>query len=104
MKISKRKINLLLKLTDSKPEDLLKWFVEAINSRKMHPCDDTPYMNKFTFFDGEFESCVDENIVYVAMGMVSDLSIWTIQETCLRDNEFFIELIKSFKKLYGMEV
>jgi len=117
IKLSKRMTDDILRLTETKPEQLLEWFV-GLPRDEAFPCTLSPYMNKFSFLANEIKKSyldIDMFLVneieksyldidmYVYVKCRNGLSIYCIWEYARESDEHMAEVVAWFKKAYKIQ-
>jgi len=89
MELPKKLTDEMLKNTESKPKDLLKWFKSLWEIRENEvPCVNKPYLGEYCFLRFEYEDFGD---------------IYDIWDWARESKKNFNNLIKQFKKLYNLK-
>ena len=102
MKLEKKMTDDILRLTESKPKDLLKWFQMIYRDcpDDEYPCILYPYLGKYLFYN----SLTYPNGYRIGVSGLGLNDIFDIWDYARSSPENFKDIIRQFKELYKEEL
>ena len=97
LKLDKRITDDILRLTDSKPKELLGWF-EGLDKDDEFPCLYNPFKGKYKFYSFFSQHKNEEDIIIP----IYHHGIFRLWDWARSSDENFDDIVSQYKKMYGL--